>query len=480
MVNAGIRTLNRPDLSWYQRQRHNKFAKQQEAKKYLYGLQDFPNNSGLDAFLFENPGLSDATMVANFKRWAFGFENSGSLKAVTFDQLCDFSAAGERTYVAPSGSLQTAAANEPRIDYDPATGTPIGLLIEKSRTNYLPQSADLSDAVWSPIGVTVSPASATKGSGDAWLLTEDTSDGSHYIDDNDVSGIAPDQTITAQVKIKANGRTSAQLTVYGDTTSNRILARFDLSAVSVDAALAYGTGTVDGATIADLGDGWYLCTVTGQPSTGTASGLSRFRIYVISGGSVAHPGDGTSGIYVMDPQVEAGSVASSYIETNGSAITRVDEIVSLKQVGTWLQQGVGTLILRARYYEKRPATSVDGVRFRDSVDGSLIAIRNVAGTDSQAFPIRRDLNGFTFGTGIDEATSGTTLLNMATAAVAYDQTSAQGAWNGATTPEDTSVEETRGIDTVELFTSSEGFGWVEWFAYIPRKLTEAELQSITG
>jgi hypothetical protein len=41
------------------------------------------------------------------------------------------------TYVDENGLIQTATANTPRFDHDPATGESLGLLVEESRTNYL-------------------------------------------------------------------------------------------------------------------------------------------------------------------------------------------------------------------------------------------------------------------------------------------------------------------------------------------------------
>lgn len=46
-----------------------------------------------------------------------------------------FSRASEATYVDGGGITQTAAAGEPRFNYDPETGEFLGLLLEKSSRN---------------------------------------------------------------------------------------------------------------------------------------------------------------------------------------------------------------------------------------------------------------------------------------------------------------------------------------------------------
>lgn len=55
-----------------------------------------------------------------------------------------FTRASTGTYFDSAGVMQTAAVNEPRIDYDPTTLALRGLLVEEQRTNLLLNSATLS------------------------------------------------------------------------------------------------------------------------------------------------------------------------------------------------------------------------------------------------------------------------------------------------------------------------------------------------
>ena len=69
---------------------------------------------------------------------AYGFMTPGTLPpTVTVTR------AGTATYFDAAGTLQTAAANAPRWDYDPVTHALRGLLIEEARTNLLLNSATL-------------------------------------------------------------------------------------------------------------------------------------------------------------------------------------------------------------------------------------------------------------------------------------------------------------------------------------------------
>jgi hypothetical protein len=73
-----------------------------------------------------------------------------SLRAQSLKDIFTFTRASTATYFDINGLLATAAVDEPRIDYDPATLACRGLLIEDQRTNLL-----LSSATFATQSVTV-------------------------------------------------------------------------------------------------------------------------------------------------------------------------------------------------------------------------------------------------------------------------------------------------------------------------------------
>lgn len=78
--------------------------------------------------LYQDP----ITLYANFttesyEQFIFG-ENG--LSIVTFDSMFDFTRPYEADYYDASGTLVTAAVDQPRLTHDPATLEPLGLLIE--------------------------------------------------------------------------------------------------------------------------------------------------------------------------------------------------------------------------------------------------------------------------------------------------------------------------------------------------------------
>ena len=60
----------------------------------------------------------------------------------------DITRASGATYTASSGELITAPANVARIDCDPATGAPIGLLVEPQGTNFHSRSSHTAGSPW--------------------------------------------------------------------------------------------------------------------------------------------------------------------------------------------------------------------------------------------------------------------------------------------------------------------------------------------
>src|SRR4029077_13732912 len=66
----------------------------------------------------------------------------------TLDPRLTFTRASTATYFSAAGTLQTAATNAARFDYDPVTHAALGLLIEEARTNVVLNSADANNASW--------------------------------------------------------------------------------------------------------------------------------------------------------------------------------------------------------------------------------------------------------------------------------------------------------------------------------------------
>ena len=144
----------------------------------------------------------------------------------TLDPLITFTRASTGTYFDSTGTLQTAAINTPRWDYDPVSLQSRGLLLEDQRTNLALQSANAS--AWTPAGATVVGSSvvAPDGTLTGALLREDTSNAPHVA--------APGQTIasatqyTCSFYIKAGTRAFAGIS-GGGLNGAGLIASFNLA-----------------------------------------------------------------------------------------------------------------------------------------------------------------------------------------------------------------------------------------------------------
>jgi hypothetical protein len=289
---------------------------------------------------------------------AYNDEN-GNFKPLPFD----FTRASSATRVNKEGLIEVVGSNEPRIDYlNNADGH---LLLEPSRTNLQVYSEEFDNAAWTKENVTATANNliSPDGSQNADILTENTSTSRHRISDAVTTSAG---SYTYSVFAKSSNRNL----VINAATAIGARAGFDLSNGTV------GNVSSGSASIEDYGNGWYRCIVTGT-STGVTQGIYlQMQVGYIDEN---YTGDGSSNIAIWGAQLEAGSYATSYIPTSGSAVTR--------NIESCIQDNLRTDIINSSY----PFT---------------VYVEAVALTDNLYHPIsfvRREVsnNYFTIGIGTD-------------------------------------------------------------------------------
>jgi len=255
----------------------------------------------------------------NFKPLPFNFERGSSATVVNKD-----------------GLIETVGSDMPRIDYkDDSEGA---LLLEPQRTNYLTQSNQF-DTTWDLQNITISSnQNGVGGSVDAWKLIPNTVNSSHRIT-NSASG-TQNLAVTLSVYAKADGYNFLRISENGSTGD---YATFNL----LDGIVENNTSSE--AKIESVGNGWYRCS-----SSIVATTSHRFDMYVMESATIQEPlqGNGTSGVYIQYAQLEEGSYATSYIPTQGSAVTRLADSCSQTTPSGVIGQTEGTMYAEIDFKSK--------------------------------------------------------------------------------------------------------------------------------
>lgn len=223
------------------------------------------------------------------------------------------------TYNSPFG-IAAAAANVPRIEYNPATGEALGLLCEEQRTNLLLWSEQFDNAIWTKNSSTVTANStlAPDGTVSADLLLNNSGQRGFIQQTATASATAP-HSFSLYVK-SAGAKEVRMQTVDAANSGCRVTFNFDSELITSQNIGTNGTGHA--SFVQNLSDGWYKITVVGASTVTGNSRLSQISYAKTSYSQPASEEDGTSGIYIWGAQLEAGSFPTSYIKTEGSQVTR--------------------------------------------------------------------------------------------------------------------------------------------------------------
>jgi len=259
--------------------------------------------------------------------------------AKVLDNRINFSRGSGATYTDEMGVVRYAPHNVPRFDHDPATGECLGLLIEEARTN-LVEYGDFTTG-WSEYGGTVTnnvtETAAPDGTFTAAKITSkgDVATAGIY----DSIQYSSNTTYTHTMWLKAGTVTIAGITVNSGgkwASSNYPYITVNLSTGAVTAS-----GGVSAKATA-YPNGWYKLEATGTFAGNTQ--VDAIWVHSQTGSSMS--GNTTGYYYVWGPQAEQGSFATSYIPTNGSAVTRAVE--TAKITGTnftdFYNQNEGTIV----------------------------------------------------------------------------------------------------------------------------------------
>jgi len=401
-------------------------------------------------------------------------DNKSLADAVTGQSLVTFTRASSGTYVDSTGTLRTAAVNEPRFDHNPTTGESLGLLVEEQRTNLLLQSNGF-DATWinSLTTETANAGTAPDGTNTAWELkdTVDATASLHLLSQTPASFVSG-TTYSYSIWAKSGTLTHIALTFPSSAFASTLTTRYSLQ---TGTAVAVAPGTT--ATVTAFPDGWYRVTTT---ATATASASGTLNIRLAQAGTTSYQGDGTGTILIWGAQLEAGAFPTSYIPTTTATATRSADVASITgtNFSSWYRQDEGTVFASTSVLAIAPATSLQTqYAIHDGSTDNRLTIYKRANADTST---RLDIAAATVSSAFINA--GTFGLNNLTASAIRANDFAVSS-NGLSAVVDTSgnVPSVNQI-TLGSYVSATGFvnGTIRRFTYFPQRLPNSTLQQITS
>jgi hypothetical protein len=292
-------------------------------------------------------------------------------------------ASGFLTFYAGTSDLQeidnisvkevTDDTNLPRINYEgfsyenglPIYGSGKGhFLLEGQSTNLLNYSEDFSEwTIQTNSIVTLNATISPDGNENAAKLIAGTSSARQSI----VYSSAYDGDFSYSLFAKKGEYDVVQLT---DAKDGSRYANFDLNNGVV------GSYDVCTPSIEDYGNGWYRCVIAFSQV-----GLNSVRISIAESPTQARlvnfAGNGSDGIYIWGAMLEQGNI-SSYIPTNGSAVTRAAE--TCNNAGN------------ADLFDSEGVLYVDLKRFNNDLTNTAIAISDGSASNVVSLKFRNTSN----------------------------------------------------------------------------------------
>ena len=431
---------------------------------------DLSNNS--ISFVFGAANTSNF-MVENyangFKRVSISFTNAAAAKRFSSDGSIFIWGAqlNEGSTALPYLKTETRL-NIPRLDY--SNGTCPSLLVEPQRTNLILQSSSFDSASWGKTASSVTANTTTSPNGvqDADTLTADGSFGLHALTQagNSINGT----TYTHSIYAKKNTNDFIQLFgTFSIYTTSTVYANFDLNLGVVGSV---GAGTT--ASIQDIGNGWYRCTMTAT-ATATTTGNFIAPCLVTSATSPrAETNSLSTSVFLWGAQLESGAYSTSYIPTTSASVTRNADVISKTGISSLIGQTEGTIYLEnsflsndltARYFTLSDGTNTKRIIFDATTTSNQIRMVVINSTiQAEIFYTLADITAFN------------------KIAIKYKANDFALFVNGVLVGSDTSGTVPSGLNTIKFSNTDNGvpfYGKVKALALWPTALTNDELATLT-
>lgn len=266
----------------------------------------------------------------------------------TLPSQVGFARASNAGYFDYAGNYQLAASDTPRFDFDPQTLRLRGLLIEQQMTNNVTRS----EATNGTAGTNAAAPSTIFGVA-ARRFTGNGAAATHFASADSITQTSGTlYTISAYVRY-VNAQFIQLATALGASAAT-VYANFDLVNGTVTA-----TGGTASSRITACGGGIFRCEIT-YTASATVAG-APVEIYLCSTGTDARaPSNSLATSFdFIGMQHEAAPIATSFIQTTGTAQTRLADQVTLTgtNFSAWYNQAGGTLRVKGLFPFSDPTNS---------------------------------------------------------------------------------------------------------------------------
>lgn len=302
------------------------------------------------------------------------FANSGRV-----DPRIECTRASAATCFGPDGKLRVVPANTPRIDYDPATGKCLGLLVEESRTNLAPYSESFVSG-WGRQTLNIDSVEQGGIYTHRLYASSFTGDPISFSLPNKTVATGP-LTLSIFVSSENNAR-YVQLTVGSSIAAGRV--NFDL----VDGVIT-ANDSGNGAAIQKIATGYRISATFNVSESSNAIIFALMLIQsATSGRWPSWVPTAPVSLLMGRPQVEQGSFPTSYIPTEGVSVTRAAERVSISTQGWFTPDSFSSFVSFTRLTTANAAsgggTSVPRIIALGGSSSSPIQVRLSSATSAEA------------------------------------------------------------------------------------------------
>jgi hypothetical protein len=390
------------------------------------------------------------------------FANSQSL-----DKRITFTRGSIGTFVNKNGLIETAQVNQPRFDYDPISGECRGLLIEESRQNLLTYS-DIEGTV----GTQPTNMYFAISSGQSALVSTDVSLGPNGKSCKHIRGVGGDNNIGYMGTSSATAGSTYVFSTYVYIPSS--LAK-NFSGKYITFQMEQPGTFVSAFADVTIVDRWQRVFGTCVPSTTAVSWILRTN--AVAG----------SFLYTDCWQLEQGAFPTSYIPTTASTVTR--SVDNAEMIGTnfssWYNQSEGTFF----YNGTLPFITNDtvnrvpyGVSNGFSFANSMYVVKGNTSLGLSFNAINNNLNVSPF-TSLPNMTSSKIKIASSVAPNNFYSCGYGGVVNkhsrtSAAIPPATRL--TLGKEPWNASPINPIIGCINKFAYYPKALSPAQLQTLTS